>query len=277
MVPAMTDARYPAEWECDVVLADGGTTHLRPLRTDDADQLLAFLTRLSDRSRMLRFFAPVSPQTAYRAARFDEVDYESTFGMVAELGDELIAVGTWQRAEDPTVAEVASSPTSTRRAASGSCSSTRRGQAADSPIRGVDAGGESCMPRVFHEAGWDVARTTWKGSAVPDRRRRAQPQVLYRRSTAEARRWPDPAPALDGVVRAHPVVRGLRCEPARWRFTGAPCGEPGGERIRCQRRSAAAARRRHRRPRRPRGISVPETGSTRSSLIARRSTHGSWC
>src|SRR5690349_7471923 len=33
---------YPAGWEADVVLQDGSTTHVRPLRPDDADALQAF-------------------------------------------------------------------------------------------------------------------------------------------------------------------------------------------------------------------------------------------
>ena len=36
------DVAYPAEWEADVVLADGGTIHLRPIRPDD-DELLRFM------------------------------------------------------------------------------------------------------------------------------------------------------------------------------------------------------------------------------------------
>ena len=40
----------PATWEADVVLADGGTVHLRPIRPDDADALLALHRRLSAES-----------------------------------------------------------------------------------------------------------------------------------------------------------------------------------------------------------------------------------
>ena len=34
--------RYPAHWEADVVLADGGTAHLRPITPADADALQRF-------------------------------------------------------------------------------------------------------------------------------------------------------------------------------------------------------------------------------------------
>ena len=33
---------YPREWEADVLLADGGTARLRPIRPSDADLLVAF-------------------------------------------------------------------------------------------------------------------------------------------------------------------------------------------------------------------------------------------
>ena len=50
---------YPAAWEADVVLHDGSTTHVRPMRPDDADALQAFHVGQSERSTYLRFFAPL--------------------------------------------------------------------------------------------------------------------------------------------------------------------------------------------------------------------------
>ena len=38
---------YPREWEADVLLADGGVAHLRPIRPSDADRLVAFYERVS--------------------------------------------------------------------------------------------------------------------------------------------------------------------------------------------------------------------------------------
>jgi hypothetical protein len=40
---------YPAHWEADAVLGDGGIVHLRPIRPDDADLLREFHARLSPR------------------------------------------------------------------------------------------------------------------------------------------------------------------------------------------------------------------------------------
>ena len=50
--------QYPAHWEADVVLADGGTAHVRPIRPADAERLRAFYSRLSDESIYFRFFGP---------------------------------------------------------------------------------------------------------------------------------------------------------------------------------------------------------------------------
>ncbi|MBI4390971.1 MAG: hypothetical protein HY575_03735, partial [candidate division NC10 bacterium] len=40
-------AAYPAYREADVVLRDGSTVHLRPIRPDDEERLLSFFRTLS--------------------------------------------------------------------------------------------------------------------------------------------------------------------------------------------------------------------------------------
>jgi len=47
---------YPAHWELDAVLADGGTVHVRPIRPDDAAKLTEFHSRLSEQTIYYRFF-----------------------------------------------------------------------------------------------------------------------------------------------------------------------------------------------------------------------------
>ena len=49
---------YPPHWEADVVLRDGSTAHLRPIRPDDADRLRDFHGALSPETVYFRFFAP---------------------------------------------------------------------------------------------------------------------------------------------------------------------------------------------------------------------------
>jgi acetyl coenzyme A synthetase (ADP forming)-like protein len=99
---------YPSEWESDVVLLDGGTVHLRPARPTDADRLLDLYSRLSDESLYLRFFSPVTAPIALDLEHLTDLDYDRQFSLVAELGDELIAIARYTRAAGTgDVAEVA--------------------------------------------------------------------------------------------------------------------------------------------------------------------------
>jgi acetyl coenzyme A synthetase (ADP forming)-like protein len=83
------DPRYPAHRESDVVLKDGSTIRVRPVRPEDEPQLRAFLLSLSDTSRALRFFAPVKDAfLEAEAGRESRVDYRATFGLVALAGRE---------------------------------------------------------------------------------------------------------------------------------------------------------------------------------------------
>ena len=51
-----TQAVYPAHYEADVVLRDGSTLRLRPVRDDDAAGVRALYNRLLVDSRRFRFF-----------------------------------------------------------------------------------------------------------------------------------------------------------------------------------------------------------------------------
>jgi acetyl coenzyme A synthetase (ADP forming)-like protein len=102
------DPSAPARWESDVVLRDGGTVHLRPMRRDDADGLLGLFSRLSDESLYLRFFSPVPSPTARDLEHLTDLDDDRRFALVAELGGEFIAVARYGcSAADREEAEVA--------------------------------------------------------------------------------------------------------------------------------------------------------------------------
>jgi acetyl coenzyme A synthetase (ADP forming)-like protein len=76
---------YPAHREADVVLHDGSTVHLRPVREGDAGALREFLAGLSPESRAFRFFSgAVDLEGA--AAAFADVDYAERYGLVAIRG-----------------------------------------------------------------------------------------------------------------------------------------------------------------------------------------------
>jgi len=100
--------KYPLHWEADVLLADGGVVHLRPSGPADAEAIRDMHGRLSAETLYLRYFSPVRTVSDEKIATFTDVDYDSRVGLVAELGGEMIAAGTYHRdAVNDTEAEVA--------------------------------------------------------------------------------------------------------------------------------------------------------------------------
>ena len=97
----------PPHWEADVVVADGGTVHLRPIRPSDADALVEFHAGLSTRTRYLRYFSAYPRIPERDLYRFTHVDHHDRVALIAELGGEIIAVGRYERAPGTDEAEVA--------------------------------------------------------------------------------------------------------------------------------------------------------------------------
>ncbi len=85
-------AGYPAHREGDVVLRDGSTVHVRPLRPDDGAALLDFLRRLSPDSRAQRFHS-AGPDLEGAVARATDVDWRDRSGLVALAGIDGRIVG----------------------------------------------------------------------------------------------------------------------------------------------------------------------------------------
>ena len=106
-VRALPDAPYPASWEADVVASDGATAHLRPISAEDADDVVAFHARLSDRTRYYRYFSPYPRIPERDLKAFVEVDHHDRVGLVLWLGREIIAIGRYVRLAETTAAEVA--------------------------------------------------------------------------------------------------------------------------------------------------------------------------
>ena len=88
-------------------LGDRSMAMIRPVRPDDAEALVRFHGRLSHRSIMLRYFYPHLVLQAAQVAHLTEVDGRDRAALVVERDGELIAVGRYDRLNDPTQAEVA--------------------------------------------------------------------------------------------------------------------------------------------------------------------------
>ena len=87
-----------------MVLSDGGTVYVRPIRPDDAERLVAFHGRQSAESIYYRFFSPRPRLSERDVTRFTTVDYTTRLALVALLGEDLIGVARY----DSVLADAAS-------------------------------------------------------------------------------------------------------------------------------------------------------------------------
>ncbi|HYM60588.1 MAG TPA: GNAT family N-acetyltransferase [Thermoanaerobaculia bacterium] len=99
---------YPVHLESDVVLRNGRTLRIRPVRPDDRDGALDLFRRLSPESLYTRFFDVRTPEAALQYSPVD-VDYRNDFGVVGEVGGRIMAMAHYFRGRKQLVdsAEVA--------------------------------------------------------------------------------------------------------------------------------------------------------------------------
>lgn len=83
---------YPAHREATIVLRDGSTLAVRPIRMEDEADLARFFTDLSMESRVFRFFAAIANADAL-AKKLVDVDYKTRYGILAVVGAEKQIVG----------------------------------------------------------------------------------------------------------------------------------------------------------------------------------------
>jgi acyl-CoA synthetase (NDP forming)/RimJ/RimL family protein N-acetyltransferase len=88
---------YPAHWEADVVLRDGGTAHLRPISPADAELLVDFYADVSPKSKYYRFFAAMPTLSEREVRRFVDVDHHDRVALVLTIAERMIAVGQFER------------------------------------------------------------------------------------------------------------------------------------------------------------------------------------
>jgi acetyl coenzyme A synthetase (ADP forming)-like protein len=99
---------YPADGVFDVVLRDGSTIRIRPIRPDDGDGLQSMLGQMSRQSVYHRFFKVKDHLTQGEIDTFTRLDYRDRMAFVAERGGAIVGVGRYHRLEEtPDTAEIA--------------------------------------------------------------------------------------------------------------------------------------------------------------------------
>ncbi len=140
------------------------TATIRPIVPGDAAALVRFHEHLSPPSVTLRYFYPHLELKAAEVAHLTEVDGRDRAALVVERDGELIAVGRYDRLNDPTQAEVAFvvadafqhqgiATTLLRRLA------TLAREAGISCLVAEVLVGNKPMLSVFHAAGYPIAST----------------------------------------------------------------------------------------------------------------------
>ncbi|MFI7646274.1 GNAT family N-acetyltransferase [Micromonospora sp. NPDC049460] len=100
----MTTVEQPV----DVLLSDGTTVQLRPIRPSDGPGIVAMHSRFSERTRYLRYFSPYPRIPERDLHRFVNVDHRDREAFVVLAGDRIVAVGRYERlGPDAPEAEVA--------------------------------------------------------------------------------------------------------------------------------------------------------------------------
>lgn len=110
-MPSKINRVYPSQYETEVLLKDGSTMLLRPIRSDDIERWLAFVNGLSRRTKYLRLHHVPKDMGPEDAIRYCTVDYTNTFAFVAEVLREhrkdIVAIGRYYRLQNKHSAEIA--------------------------------------------------------------------------------------------------------------------------------------------------------------------------
>ncbi|MEU0535049.1 bifunctional acetate--CoA ligase family protein/GNAT family N-acetyltransferase [Amycolatopsis tolypomycina] len=159
---------YPRDWEADVVLSDGGTVHLRPIVPTDADGLVSFHAKLSERTRYFRYFGAYPRIPEKDLKRFSTVDHHDRVAFAAFLGDDIVAVGRYERLDHGPSAEVAFvvSDNHQGRGLGSILLEHLAAAASECGLRRFVAevlAENSAMVRVFRDAGYQVSREIEEG------------------------------------------------------------------------------------------------------------------
>jgi acyl-CoA synthetase (NDP forming)/GNAT superfamily N-acetyltransferase len=152
-----------AEWTSTVVLGDGASALIRPIRPDDAPALAAFHARQSPESRYLRYFSPKLELSPPELERFTNVDFVDRTAFVVEEHGEFVAWASYERWNNRDDAEVAFM-VDDRHKGRGIASLLLEHLAAVARSNGIERfsaqtlGDNRSMLAVFAKAGWPVHR-----------------------------------------------------------------------------------------------------------------------
>ena len=93
-------AEYPAEYELDVALRDGGGARVRPIKPADGSLLVEFFERLGPESRYFRFFRIKETLEPKEVEFFTNVDYADRMALIAILDGKMIGLASYDREHD---------------------------------------------------------------------------------------------------------------------------------------------------------------------------------
>ena len=93
-------ADYPAEYELDVALRDGGGARVRPIKPGDGPLLVEFFERLGPESRYFRFFRIKETLEPKEVEFFTNVDYSDRMALIAVLDGRMIGLASYDREPD---------------------------------------------------------------------------------------------------------------------------------------------------------------------------------
>jgi acetyl coenzyme A synthetase (ADP forming)-like protein len=160
---------YPSHLEADVVLRNGRTLRVRPVRSGDGERLQAFFATLSPEAMHSRFFDICPPERALEYAPA-AVDYVHDFGVVAEAGDRIAGVAHYFVSErHPQTAEVAFAVADELQGLGAGMHllETLAAAARENGIERFEAevlAGNKPMLAVFRSSGFDLARRSGDGT-----------------------------------------------------------------------------------------------------------------
>ncbi len=89
-----------------MLLRDGRTAHIRPIRPEDRELMVEFYDEVSDQSKYFRFFSPMPQLSERDQVRFTHVDHVDRVAFIMLVAGKMIAVGRYDKIK-PGEAEVA--------------------------------------------------------------------------------------------------------------------------------------------------------------------------